>query len=365
MKTVVKLKNLINAVSICSRAIQSRNSVEVLANILITTQKNTLVIQSTNLEIAIQTELGAKVEQEGGITVPARIFLDLIQSFSEDTVQLIADKDNLTIKSDYSHTRINGTPVSDFPTLPSLDIKQTITIAREKLQQALAGVIVCTSSDETRPVLAGVCMQVKDKIITLAATDSYRLAETIIPTNVTNELVSIVPAKTLLEVSRLITNEENTNIEIGLTENEIQFQIGKTVIISQLTEGKYPDYKKIFPETYQTTLQINKSQLIESVKVNSLFAKESSHGLTLTIQKSQLILTAKSSDIGENSSKVIIQKKGKDTEISLNAQYLLDALTVITTKEVELKLNDKLDPCVIVPVVKNANYTHVIMPLRS
>src|SRR5437879_4510997 len=121
MKVVVKLKNLLNAVSICSRVIQSRNSVEILGNILLSTNKNTLLLKATNLEIAVKTELGAKVEQQGEISVPARILNDLIHSFSEDTVQLIADKDNLTIKSDYSHTRINGTSASEFPTIPTLE----------------------------------------------------------------------------------------------------------------------------------------------------------------------------------------------------------------------------------------------------
>lgn len=365
MKVVVKLKNLLNAVAMSSRVIQSRNSVEVLGNILLTADKNSLEIKATNLEVALKTEIGAKVEQAGEISVPARILNDLIHSFSEDTVQLIADKDNLTIKSDYSHTRINGTAASEFPTIPTLETKQTLVVGSGELADALASVLVCTSADETRPVLAGVSLTTNKDALVLAATDSYRLGEVKLPVKSNQELSCIVPAKTLLELQRLLGGDEEQKVEIGLTENEIQFALGKTLLISQLTEGKYPDYRKIFPAESATRVVVNTSQLIEAVKINALFARESSHGLTISIKKDALTLAAQSSDVGENSSKISVQTKGKDTQISLNARYLLDVLGVLSTKDIELQLNDKLDPCVIVPVDKESTSIHVIMPLRS
>ncbi len=365
MKIVVKLKNLLNAVAMSSRVIQSRNSVEVLGNLLLSADKNSLEIKATNLEVALKTEIGAKVEQAGEISVPARILNDLLHSFSEDTVQLIADKDNLTIKSDYSHTRINGTAASEFPTIPTLDTKHTFNVASSQLADALASVLVCTSVDETRPVLAGVSFMISKDGLVLAATDSYRLGEIKIPIKSDQDLTCIVPAKTLVELQRLLGGEEEAEVQIGVTENEIQFVVGKTLLIAQLTEGKYPDYRKIFPEEVATRVVVDTNQLIEAVKINSLFARESSHGLTINISKDTLTLAAQSSDVGENSSKITVQTKGKDAQISLNARYLLDVLGVLSTKDIELRLNDKLDPCVIVPTQKNANSIHVIMPLRS
>lgn len=365
MKVVVKLKNLLNAVAMSSRVIQSRNSVEVLGNILLSADKNSLELKATNLEVALKTEIGAKVEQAGEISVPARILNDLIHSFSEDTVQLIADKDNLTIKSDYSHTRINGTAASEFPTIPTLNTKQTLTVSSGKLAEALASVLVCTSADETRPVLAGVSLTANKDGLVLAATDSYRLGEIKLPVKSDQELNCIIPAKTLVELQRLLGSEEELDVQIGLTENEIQFALGKTLLISQLTEGKYPDYRKIFPEEFSTRVVVSTTQLVEAVKINSLFARESSHGLTISIKKDQLTLAAQSSDVGENSSKISVQTKGKDTQISLNARYLLDVLSVLSASDIELRLNDKLDPCVVVPTGKNSQSVHVIMPLRS
>lgn len=365
MKVVVKLKNLLNAVAMSSRVIQSRNSVEVLGNLLLSADKNSLEIKATNLEVALKTEIGAKVEQAGEISVPARILNDLLHSFSEDTVQLIADKDNLTIKSDYSHTRINGTAASEFPTIPTLDTKHTFTVSGSQLSDALASVLVCTSVDETRPVLAGVSFMISKDGLVLAATDSYRLGEIKLPIKSDQDLNCIVPAKTLVELQRLLGGEEATDVQIGVTENEIQFVVGKTLLIAQLTEGKYPDYRKIFPDEVATRVVVNTNQLVEAVKINSLFARESSHGLTININKDTLTLAAQSSDVGENSSKISVQTKGKDTQISLNARYLLDVLGVLSVKDVELRLNDKLDPCVIVPNQKNADSIHVIMPLRS
>lgn len=365
MKVAIKVKNLLKGVNICSRLVSSRSSLEVLGNILIETDKNILKLSSTNLDLAITTKLGAKVEKEGKISIPARLLGELINSISEDTLQLIADNTNLTIKGEGIHSRLNGVAASEFPTLPQLSNTKSIKFKAEDLKNNFEKVIASVSIDESRPVLAGVFFNLSEGQLVLAGTDSYRLSE-IKSKNESKEVVScIIPVRTVSEVLRLISSEEVDEIEIKIGESEICFIVGESQLISQLTEGKYPDYTKIIPESTTTTVECDKDKFVEAVKVSSVFARESSHGITLNIVKEELTIDAQTSDIGENTIKVPIKKTGNDASISINAKYITDILSVIGEKSVTIGINDKLDPLLLKPGGKKESEVHIIMPLRS
>ena len=365
MKVAVKVKNLLKAVSICSRLVTNRSSLEILGNILIETDKNTLKLSSTNLDLAITTKIGAKVEKPGKISIPAKLLGELIGSISEDTLQLIADDSNLTIKGANIHSRLNGVSASEFPTLPKMTNIKSIKFDAQELKSNIEKVLASVSADESRPVLAGIFFSMEDKKIILAGTDSYRLSEVKSNTTNTDSISCIIPARTASEMLRLISYEDVNDIELKIGESEISFIIGESQIISQLTEGKYPDYQKIIPSSSATTIQCDKDKLIEAVKVSSVFARENSHGISLKVLKDSLTIEAQTSDVGENTINVAVTKTGKDASININAKYITDILSVIPGKTISIGINDKLDPLLLSPTDKKGQETHIIMPLRS
>ncbi len=363
MKVAVKVKNLLKAVNICSRLVNNRNSLEILGNILIETNKNTLKLSSTNLDLAITTNLGAKVEKEGKVSVPARLFSELINSISEDTLQIISDETKLTIKGDKIFSRLNGVSASEFPSLPQLKNTTQIKLESKTLKNLIDKVLVSVSIDESRPVLAGVYFNIDNQQLTMAATDSYRLSEVNTKVAVIKNISCIIPARTVIEIQRLISAEEVKEVEFKISESEASFKIGDSELISQLTDGKYPDYKKIIPTNSATSIICDKAQLIEAVKISSVFARESSHSISLVSKSKELTINAQTSEVGENVINLPIQQKGKDSEISINAKYLSDILNVINNESILIELNDKLDPMVVRP--EKGNEIHIIMPLRS
>jgi DNA polymerase-3 subunit beta len=365
MKVAIKVKNLLKAVSICSRLVTNRASLEVLGNILIETDKNTLKLSSTNLDLAITTKIGAKVEKPGKISVPARLLGEFIGSISEDTLQLIADDSNLTIKGTNIHSRLNGVSASEFPTLPKMSNVKSVKFNAEEIKNSIEKVLVSVSADESRPVLAGLYFKLEDKKITIAGTDSYRLSEVKTKTTNTDTITCIIPARTASEMLRLVSFEDASEVEVKIGDSEISFIIGESQIISQLTEGKYPEYEKIIPNDVATTIECDKESLVEAVKVSTVFARESSHGIALKIEKDTLTIDAQTSDIGENTVKIDVKKTGKDATININAKYLSDILNVVQAKSITIGLNDKLDPLLVMPGGKNSGESHIIMPLRS
>ncbi len=365
MKVAVKVKYLLKAVNICSRLVSNRSSLEVLGNILIETDKNTLKLSSTNLDLAITTKLGAKVEKAGKIAIPARLLGELINSISEDTLQLIADDTNMTIKGNNILSRLNGVLASEFPTLPKLSNTKSIKFRSQDLKSNFEKVLASVSIDESRPVLAGIYFSTTSGQLVLAGTDSYRLSEVQSKNQGAGSIDCIIPVKTVMETLRLIASEDVEEIEIIIGESEISFIVGDSQLISQLTEGKYPDYKKIIPESTATTIECDRDKLIEAVKVSSVFARENSHGIALKVTKDNLTIDAQTSDIGENTTTVAIKKTGKDAAININARYITDILSVIGGQTVVIGINDKLDPLSIRPKTKSDTEVHIIMPLRS
>lgn len=364
MKLSIVQENLQKALSSVTRIVNSRNSLPILSNVLLKTEASRLVISATNLEVAISCNVGCKVEKDGATSVPARLLTELISSLPSDKLQLITTGENLKVKTTNFESSINGIAASEFPTTPKVKAEADFTIDSVELGKKLAEVVVASSIDESRPVLAGVLFKVEGERLTLAATDSYRLAETSIAITGSNDISVIVPAKTLNELNRLISDaSEDVHVVIG--QNEILFEVGDISMVSRLIDGKFPNYTQIMPTKSNTSIVLNKAELISTVKIASLFARESAHTIKLEFSKTGLKFSARASEVGENTSMVEGELKGLEAEISINAKYLQEALAVMPTNQVEIAVNDKLDPCALKPVGKDQVYTHIIMPLRS
>lgn len=368
MKISVIQDNLSKALNVVNRIVSSRASLAVLSNVMLKTNNGQLEVTGTNLEMAIVCKIGAKIEKQGSVSVPARLLTDLVSSLPNDKLLLSSDSNNLKVKTNNFESSINGISSDEFPTIPEVKPDISLNFSSDDISTALNQVCFAAALDESRPVLSGVLFSVKGKKLLLASTDSYRLAESIIELNIKSkkDIDFIVPAKTITELIRILTNHDG-EVEIKATPTEIEFSAGNIRLISRLIEGKFPDYQKIIPDKSGTTMVIDTAELVATVKVASLFARETANTIKLTFEPDKLLITSSTAQVGDNQSIITAKTIGEPGEISLNARYLADVLAVIKTDQVKLAINDKLSPCLITPHDQKAanNYRHIIMPLRS
>lgn len=367
MKISVVQENLNKALSIATRVIPSRPSLAVLSNVLLKTEASRLVLAATNLELAIVAKVGAKIETEGNVTVPGRLLAELVGSLNNDKLQLISADNNLRIKSTGVDSLLNGISADEFPVIPTIKAKAKLKIPAGQLAQALSEVVVASASDEARPVLNGVLFKLEGDSLILAATDSYRLAEAKVIVKADKAISVIVPVRAAQELIRLLANESG-DATIELADNEIVFTVGETSLISRLIEGKYPDYAQIYPTDFKTQIVIDRQDLIKTVRVAALFARENANTIKLSVEKGNFLITSNASEVGENTSQITAKVRGDDMSIQLNARYLLDALNALPNSSVALELTGEINPCLIKPSAESkAKVTswHIIMPLRS
>ncbi len=366
MKLVVTQENLSKALSLTSRvAGGSRSSLPVLQNILVSAEKNSLRLAATNLEIAIRLTVGAKVETEGSITIPARLTQDFIASLPSGTISLSLAGTRLSVETENYSSIINGMPADEFPAIPEVSSDQQITLDAGMLKQALQQVIVAASHDETRPVLTGLWLHSNDGKLHIVSTDSYRLAErTLGPA--TQDVSLLVPVTAMQDVLRML-GESDEEVVVAFDEQQVAFRSGGIELNSRLIDGSYPDYRQLIPKSTSTHATVSRQDLINITKVSSLFARESAGSVTLQLNEADQTISIRSvaSQVGENSAQAAAKVVG-DIEVSLNSRYLLDALNAIDEPEVTFACDGKTSPCILRPAGKDATeYTHIIMPLRS
>lgn len=371
MKINLTQENLARAIGLVSKVVATRGSLPVLSNILISTDGKRLKLAATNLEMGITYWVGCTVEAEGSVTVPARLFADFVSSLPHNaTLELVANGAVLGITTEHHKTHINGIEADEFPPIPGKSGKPTLTLPAAQLREALSEVIVATSIDEARPVLAGVYMySVGGNQLVVVATDSYRLAERKIAIDeavLDGEIAIIIPTKTVQELVRIL-GETESDVAIYASENQVVFEADGAEITSRLIEGQFPNYQQIIPSESETVVEIDTKELGRVTKVASLFARQNAGGIKIDINRGgHLEIRSTSSEVGDNESSADCVVKGEDAEVSLNARYLTEALSIIKTPKVSFGVGSKVSPCVVRPLGKNADdYTYIIMPLRS
>lgn len=366
MELTVTQENLARALSVVGRVASTKTQLPILGNILLRTDKNRLLIAATNLEIATTQYIGAKIIKPGAITIPARLVAEFITNLPSSSIELQVINENLHIKSDKYTSIINGVIADDFPELPTINESSSIrySVKTEDFKQAVSQTIITTSNDATRPVLTGVYWHSHEGYLVLAATDGYRLSERKL-VKTTSEVSAIIPTQTLQEVLRTIT-DDGEEVDILFDETQVRFRINEAEIISRLIDGNFPDYRQLVPKKSDTRIEINKADFVRIVKVAGLFARESGGSITLTANEEAKSVSIHSiaSQLGENTSEATADIKG-DGQVTLNSRYITDALSVLDGDAVQFSFSGKLAPCVLQSTEKDANYYHVIMPLKS
>jgi DNA polymerase III subunit beta len=363
MKLQVTQENLNRALGTVARVANTRGTLPILANVLIKTVNNRLSIAATNLDIAINHYIGAKVTEEGSITIPARLTQDFVSSLPSGVIDLTLDDYRLHISTDQYQSIINGVSSEEFPVMPAISGGKTWSINGSILKKSLQQVIIAASIDEARPILTGVYLHTIEGKLYVAATDSYRLAEKCLGEN-PEDINLLIPVSAMQDLLRILGDFEG-DVEVCNDEQQILFRVGDVELVARLIEGKYPDYKKLIPEKFDVKATLKKSDFMNVTKVSSLFARESAGSITINIEESEqsLSICSIASQLGENTATADAKVIG-DGDITLNSKYLLDALHALGGEEVMFGFNGKLEPTILSDPKAN-DYIHIIMPLKS
>lgn len=374
MKLQVTQENLNRALGTVARVANTRNALPILSNILLRTVNNRLSIAATNLDIAITDYVGAKVSQEGSVTVPARLMQDFVGTLPPGVIDLELEDNKLHIKTEHYKSVINGIAADDFPVMPDIEGGTSWSLSGAALKKALQQVAFAASSDESRPVLTGVYLHTIDGRLYMAATDSYRLAEKDLGSlQITGQTTGQADVQLLIPVSAMqdlqrIVSDYSDSVSVTHDDQQVLFRVGDVDLVARLIEGKYPDYRKLIPATFSTTALLKRADFINVTKVSSLFARESAGSVTINVDDAsqQLSIHAVASQLGENDAAAKAQVTSPDGggNITLNSRYLLDALQAFGGDSVQFSFNGKLEATMLQDLTVD-DYTHIIMPLKS
>jgi len=366
MEVEVTQENLTKALSNVGRVASTRSGLPILGNILLRTSGKQLLVAATNLEMAATELIGAKITKQGSITIPARLISEFIQNLPKGTLNLTVKNSHLNISATTNSSMINGVSDEEFPELPVIDETKAVVyrIAADDFKQAVSQTIITASNDATRPVLTGVFWHTVKNTLYLAATDGYRLSERSLM-EVKNDIQAIIPVSTLQEVLRTMA-ESTEEIEVLFDDSQVRFRLDDSEITSRLIDGNFPDYRQLIPDNTTTKNTISKSELLRTVKLANLFARDSGGTINLSADVEKNVFTVKSvaSELGENTSEITVEVDGESGSVSLNSRYLIDALNVIEGEMILFGFSGALSPCVIRSSTAQ-NYTHIVMPIKS
>lgn len=373
-------ENLARGLSIVGRAVSPRSTLPVLGNILVATDQGRLKLAATNLEIGITCWIGAMVEDDGAITVPARLLSEFVNQLPAERIDMDLSVRTLTLnlKCARYDTNIKGIDASEFPIIPTADGDGAIRVEAGTLRKMISQVVFAAATDESRPTLTGVHARFNGQRLTLAATDGFRLAvrSTTLAEPVPQKIEVIIPARALAELSRAIglsPDADKQFIEITLAEarNQVLFHLPDVDMVSQLIDANFPNYEAIIPRSFSTRTVVDTAALLRALRLASLFARDSSNIVRLQIAPGMdsapgtLTLTATSAESGDNVSDLDAIVEGPAAEIAFNARYMIDVLNVIEEPQVAMETTRASAPGVLRPVgVGPEDFTSVVMPMH-
>lgn len=380
MKVACQQDQLQRALAQVSRAVASKTALPVLANILLSTEDGRLRIAATNLEIGITTWVAAAVEDEGRITVDARLLSEFVNTLPNAPVELTveANRTVLTVRSGRDKAGINGIDAEDFPVIPSLEGETdatTVSVDAQVLKDMIAHVEFAAATDDSRPVLAGVLTRFEEKQLTLATCDGFRLAirRGELHDAVTERFETIVPARAMREMARLI-GDATEPVQLAITQSRNQFlaRIGETEFLSRLIEGMFPDVMQIVPKDIATTVEVGREAFGNAVRRASYFARDNNDVVRIQVNPGEdelapgtIEVSATAAERGNSQSFVDAAITGTKDTVAFNSRYLTDVLGVVRQGDIRLALNGPNQAGMVgyADGQSGGSFTYVIMPM--
>jgi DNA polymerase-3 subunit beta len=373
MKLTCLQENLAKGLGIVSKAVSTRSTLPVLGNVLLATDDGRLKLAATNLELGITCWIGARVEDKGAITVPARTLVDMVNAFAAEQVNMDLNLRNKTLRlaCGRSEANIKGIDAQEFPLIPTAE-PDGILIPTELLREMINKTAFAAATDESRPILTGVLVKLEGKQLVMAAADGFRLSVSYgtLEREVEEAITVIVPANSLKELYR-ISSEQKEPISLTLPSGRGQaiFRLENIELVSQLIDGSFPDYAQIIPQSFATRTVINTGEMRTACKTADIIAREAAHTTRLRVfpedglTPGHMVVAATSAETGDNETEIDALVEGDPVEIAFNVKYLNDVLSVLETPQVALETTSESSPGVIKPV-GSEDFVHVIMPMH-
>ena len=381
MRLTCLQENLSRGLGVVGRAVATRTTLPITQHVLLSTDRSRLKLSATNLQIAISTWVGAHVEEEGAITIPARLLTDFVNSLPNERVDVDAMEQpkGLSFRCARFEANINGTDAEDFPPIPSVEDGVVCRIDADVLRKAISHVEFAAATEDSRPVLTGIKVEASGDGFTFAAADGFRLAvyKGKLAEPLDGELDFIIPSRAMQEVNRLIgSQQEQVEFTVTTARSQALFKLENVELTSQLIQGTFPNYGQLIPETWGTRVVVDLNQFSQATKSTSIFARDGSGIVRLQISEpsedsdmGRVSISSRAEELGENQGEIDGQVEGDEAKIAFNSKYLVDVLEVLEEGKVALETTTPSSPGVIRPVVvedgaeSTDDYVHVVMPM--
>lgn len=368
MKFTCRQENLEKGLSQVCRVVPAKTNMPVLQNVHLLAKDGRLRISATNLDTSIIAFVGASIDEEGVATVPAKLFRDFVTNLPGGVIAVTLDNNLLNVETDHNSAKINTTPANEYPEVPTISPdSESLELDSSEFAEAIRQVAFAAASDDSRPIFSGVYLSFTDGTFNIVASDGFRLSERVL--NLKNlekpSFSAIVPAKVLLEVSRLLSTQEPTVICFDSRSNLVLFKNQDLIFGTRIISGQFPDYKRIIPQDHSVEVEMLSSDLLSAVRLADIFAHQADSSMKIKVDSSgKVYVSASDPNLGEHTSSFEASVQGDAVEISINSKYLLDFLSNVSWEKICFRTQGSTSPCVFLPAEKE-DFVHLIMPRQN
>ena len=367
MNLTISKEQIINGLQAVQNVVSTRTTLPILSNVLLRAEGDRLELTATDLDVTVACGVEAKITRPGATTVPVKKLFGIVRELTNLDIDIEVDeKNNCTVRSGPSFYKINGLSADEFPPLPKFKEEKKVVLRQETLKSMMKKTSFAISTDESRYVLNGIFLSLKDHKMTMVATDGRRLAlvDEEIDVSEASQGEFIVPAKAVNELNRLL--QDKGEVEIQYAENQASFTLkdekgSSILIISKLIEGNYPNYRQVIPAETKERVALVREEFLHALRRAEIMTSEKSNSVKLSFGKNKLEITANSPEVGEAKETLAINYKGADVAIAFNPKYMIDPLNALANDEVFIELIDELSPGVL---KINGPFLYVVMPMR-
>lgn len=365
MKITIAKEQIISGLQAVQNIVGSRTTLPILSNVLLTAKDNRLSLTATDLDVTVSCSVEANVERPGSTTVPVKRLFGIVRELPTEEIDVeVDDKNTCSLRSGEAFYKINGLPAEEYPPLPQFKENKSLTLRQETVKTMLKRTSFAISNDETRYVLNGIFLSIKEDKLMMVATDGRRLAlaEEEIASETTAEF--IVPTKAVNELNRLL--QTSGEVEIKFTDNQAAFNLNdekgfSILLITKLVEGNYPNYRQVIPTESAERVTLVREELLAALRRAEFMTNDKSNSVKVKFSKNNLTITANTPEVGEGRESIAVNYDGKEIAIAFNPTYFMDPLKALDDDEVFMELTDELSPGVL---KINGPFLYVLMPMR-
>ena len=364
MKIRCQKADLVKGVSIVSKAIPSKTTMPILECILIDATTNTIKLTANDMELGIETVIDGLVEQKGMIAIDAKIFSDIVRKLPDNEIVIETDSNYQTlITCEKAKFNIAGRSGEDFSYLPYIERDVPIVLSQFTLKEVIRQTIFSIADNDSNKLMTGELFEIEENVLKVVSLDGHRISirKIFLNQNYDSKKV-VVPGKTLMEISKILSGDVESEVNIFFTANHVVFEFDNTIVVSRLIEGEYFRVNQMLSNDYETKVKINKKELLNCIDRATLLVKEGDKKpIIINIQDDSMELKIKS-QLGTMDEEIMIEKEGKDLLIGFNPKFLIDALRVIDDEEVTLYFMNAKAPCFIKD--ERESYIYLILPVN-